>query len=107
MNPLWQPSAARVQESRITAFQRMIENRHGISFANYREFHQWSCVHADDFWQAVWDEAGLIGDLQGRALSWRRDMPPAATAGNRATTQLNFAENLLRHAARADGTDRR
>jgi acetoacetyl-CoA synthetase len=96
-NPvLWQPSAERIAHSRITVFQRNIEQRYGVNFSDYRAFHRWSCTHADAFWHALWEDAGLLGELNGEPLSWRRAMPPPPQT-TATGTHLNFAENLLRH----------
>lgn len=104
---LWQPPAARITQSRITAFQRKIEAQQGFAFADYRAFHRWSCDHADSFWQAVWDEAGLVGDRHGQAPTWRRAMPPPSPGKNisQTATRLNFAENLLLPALRHQQQD--
>jgi len=91
---LWTPSPARIAASRITGFRQRIERQHGVQFADYRAFQRWSCAQPGAFWQAVWDEAGIVASV------------PAAQARSGGTgirdarwfegARLNFAENLLR-----------
>jgi acetoacetyl-CoA synthetase len=62
----------------------------------YAALHEWSVTDRGDFWSAVWDSAGVIGE-RGEVA----EVPPEAPAHMFGTrwfpeARLNFAENLLR-----------
>jgi len=92
--PLWKPSAARVENANMTRFQREIEARHGLQFADYPQLHDWSVRYPELFWNAVWDFCGILGDRSSEPVLQNAER----FAGARwfAGTRLNFAENLLR-----------
>ncbi len=89
--PLWTPDAHRRSTSQVEDFRSVV----GVD-GGYRELHRWSVEHPGDFWQAAWNQLGVVGDPGSR---------PILSAGNRLTGtrffpdgHLNFAENLLREA---------
>ncbi|MDB5800695.1 MAG: acsA [Rhodocyclales bacterium] len=95
--PLWQPSAAHIAATRLTAFCRFIEQRHGQALADYAALHHWSVTQRADFWSAVWDFCGVIGNKGARLLV------EDGESGNTMLSaqwfpdaKLNFARNLLR-----------
>ncbi|MEO0438491.1 MAG: acetoacetate--CoA ligase [Pseudomonadota bacterium] len=91
--PLWAPSPARVQASRLREFMDYAGERNGRSFKAYEEFHQWSVVEAERFWSATWDFVGVHSSSSANQVLARADEFPGAEwfPGSR----LNFAENLL------------
>ncbi len=97
-SPIWEPSAERIAQSRLTAFTRMVADRSGRSFLDYAALHRYSVSEVAAFWTAVWDFCGLIGE-PGPAVVADLDQMPGARffPGGR----LNFAENLLRGRAEA------
>jgi len=95
--PLWTPSPARVEASRIAGFIRQVNDSRGLSLQGYDELWQWSVDHIEDFWEEVWRAAdpvvsqGYDSVLEdGDEMMGSRWFPGA---------RLNFAENLLRHHA--------
>jgi acetoacetyl-CoA synthetase len=52
---LWTPSAAFVESSRLRAFERWLEERRGLRFADYAALWSWSVGEPDAFWAALWD----------------------------------------------------
>ena len=96
--PLWTPSAERADATQLTAFRRAVERRHGVSLPDYPALHTWSIDRRADFWAAVWELTGVVGDRGERVV-----VDPDAMPGSRwfPDARLNFAENLLR---RSDGT---
>ena len=95
--PLWTPSAERIAAASITRFTRQIKP--GLCDADYESLHRWSVENPEEFWSALWDYAGIVGDkaqapylLNGERLPGARWFPDA---------RLNYAENLLRR--RDDG----
>src|SRR5437867_6959517 len=75
--PLWQPSGARVAQSHLTAFTRMIAERAGRSFPDYPTLHRHSVSDVGRFWTAVWDYCGIAGERGERAAVDLDRMPGA------------------------------
>jgi acetoacetyl-CoA synthetase len=91
--PLWTPSAARVERSRMHAFLRATAQRHGLPLQHYAELHRWSVSHPELFWRDLWHDAGIVGDGPGEII-----LEPAARFQDSRwfpQARLNFAENLL------------
>ena len=88
--PLWRPDAARVAASNLTRFAEPL----GFAPPDYEGLHAWSIAHREEFWRAVWDCCGVVGERgDGAALVAGERFP-----GSRwfAEARLNYAENLLR-----------
>ena len=89
--PLRKPDAARIQS---TALYKSATTYFDGDANDYDALWQWSVDEIGDFWSAVWDFTGVIGD---------KGATPLTDTGNIKTTQffpnakLNYAENLLRH----------
>ena len=98
--PLWTPSPERVAASNLTAFTKLVNERHGTKLGDYTSLYQWSCDHIEDFWIAVWDFGGVIAETRGKVALADADKMPGARFFPDA--KLNFAENLLR---RRDDSD--
>lgn len=101
-HPLWKPSPERIEASHLTAFMRAVQSRYCVNASDYAHLHDWSVKRPADFWNAVWDFTGVIGDKfaagEERVLIDADKMPGAQFFPD---ARLNFAENLLR--PRADG----
>jgi acetoacetyl-CoA synthetase len=91
--PLWEPSRARADGTRLARFR----SRAGA--ADYDSLHRWSLDAPDEFWRLVWDDCGMVG-----APGTRIVVPGAPGAsgsdGFRGTryfpdAELSVAENLL------------
>lgn len=96
--PLWQPSAATINEARITEFKHKVEADWGVSLTDTRALWQFSVTELEKFWDSVWDYAEIIAETKGdRVLVDGDKMPGAKWYPD---VRLNFAENLLR---RRDG----
>jgi acetoacetyl-CoA synthetase len=96
--PLWQPDRARIERSRLTAFAREVQRRHGAGAADYAALHRWSIEQMPAFWETMWDVAGVIGARGARAAVDLDRMPGARFFPD---ARLNFAENVLRGDAAA------
>ena len=92
--PLWIPSAERIENANITIFSRQAEARHGLKFKNYAELHRWSVEHREAFWDELWNFCGVIASERGGTVLENGDQMPGARWYPQA--RLNFAENLLR-----------
>ncbi len=92
--PLWRPSPERVAAANMTAFRRVLAERHGVELADYASLHRWSVEHRAEFWSAVWSFCGIIGEGEAEGVLVDGERMPGARWFTRA--RLNFAENLLR-----------
>jgi acetoacetyl-CoA synthetase len=92
--PLWTPSPERVKRANMTAFMKLVNERHGKKLGNYRDLYQWSIASLEDFWAAVWDFGGVIAETRGKRVLADKDKMPGARFFPDA--KLNFTENLLR-----------
>lgn len=91
----WQPTPDQVEGARLTDFMCWVEDRHQVSLKDYRDVWAWSVTELSDFWDAVRNYFGIVGEgFEGPALA-DETMPGAVWYPN---ARLNFAENLLRHA---------
>jgi acetoacetyl-CoA synthetase len=88
---MWEPSAEAVQASNMMAFARHAKVALSGAGNGYDTLWQWSVDHRQDFWSALWDFVGVVGDKGEQVLA--ADCMPGATWFPEA--QLNFAENLL------------
>jgi len=84
--PLWQPDPATVGATRMAEFmQRM-------GHASYADLWQWSVDQPPEFWSALWDFCGVVGERGGSVLLDGERMPGARWFPE---ARLNYAENLL------------
>jgi acetoacetyl-CoA synthetase len=90
---LWEPSADRIAEARMTAFMRAAEASAGTRIADYGELWRWSVDNREAFWRAIWKFCDVIGEPGGVAVADGERMPGARWFPE---GRLNFAENCLR-----------
>jgi acetoacetyl-CoA synthetase len=93
MTPLWTPGADRIANSNLTRFVKWLKERGVGEFRDYKSLHEWSISKRGDFWSAVWDYCGVIGEKGAVAVTSGDRMPGAQFFPE---ARLNFAENLLR-----------
>ena len=93
MHPLWTPEKSRADHTTLGVFSNWMSLRTGKPFADYADLHRSSIEDPGDFWCALWDFAGVLGDkgpaphlIGGESIATARFFPAA---------RLNFAENLL------------
>lgn len=93
VEPIWEPSERRAASTRLAAFEQFLAKRGLGPFANYPSLHWFSVNQPDEFWNAIWDFCGVIGDKGETTVE-------AATriVGTRFFPEatLNVAENVLR-----------
>lgn len=93
--PLWTPSQENVEKTLLFAFKGKIEEAYGQKFDDYQALWQWSVDHAPEFWDAVWEFCGVIGDKGAVKFD------PAGGVMQKARfftdSKLNYAENLLKY----------
>lgn len=94
--PLWTPEKTRADQSTMASFSGWMSSRTGKSFADYDALHRFSTETPGEFWSALWDFAGVLGDkgpepylVDEGELEKARFFPRA---------RLNFTENVLARA---------
>src|SRR6266702_8825847 len=93
--PIWRPSAERVQSANMTRFIECVNARCGTSFTGYDELYRWSVSDIPSFWGAMWEFGGVIASRGfDTVVDDPASMPGARWFGG---ARLNFAENLLRY----------
>jgi acetoacetyl-CoA synthetase len=92
---VWEPTRVEIERSNLTKFIRRIENRRGLTFADYHDFYAWSVKECEMFWREVWDFCEVRASRHFDCVLKDEERMPGATwfPGSR----LNFAENLLRY----------
>jgi len=89
---LWQPSAERVEGSRMTEFMRWLGTERGIELDRYEALWRWSVDDIDGFWRAIWDFFGVRADGDPDPVLGSRSMPGAEWFPK---TSLNYAEHVF------------
>lgn len=93
--PLWEPSAERKNKANITRFIDIINRKYGQDIHSYSQLWQWSVENIPDFWEAMWDYAGIKASHgYDEVVDDLRRFPGAKWFSG---ARLNFAENLLRY----------
>ena len=99
--PLWVPTAKRVETARIWSLLDLVNQRYDVELPRtYGALHRWSVQYPGEFWAAVWDLCEVPGDRGERLLETgirfqdTRFLPDA---------RLNVAEALLAHWGTPDG----
>jgi acetoacetyl-CoA synthetase len=91
--PIWTPSLFRIADANLTRFMTFVESR-SVAARDYPELHRWSVDRPGEFWDALWEFSGVVGERgAGPALEDADRMPGARWFP---AARLNFAENLLR-----------
>ncbi len=91
--PLWAPDPAHAASSRLAEFAATLEQNYPPTPEGYDKLHAWSVDNREEFWSALWDYCGIIGEKGDNVLIDGGLMPGAKFFPE---SRLNFAENLLR-----------
>jgi acetoacetyl-CoA synthetase len=93
--PIWTPSAERVQRAAMTRFIGFVNARQGTSLSGYDALYRWSVAEIPAFWGALWEFCGVVASRGYDAVVDDPTRMPGACWFPGA--RLNFAENLLRY----------
>ena len=91
--PLWIPSRERLRASNLVHFAALVAGSREEGDNSYESLWRWSIDQQEEFWGAVWDWSGVVGDKGERVFVDGDHMPGARYFPD---ARLNFAENLLR-----------
>ncbi|HET9187195.1 MAG TPA: acetoacetate--CoA ligase [Acidothermaceae bacterium] len=95
--PLWRPSAGQLAAAAMTKFRLDVAARHGVDLPDSAALHRFSIDRPGEFWSALWDFAGVVGDRGDRAFVPGKHMRDARFFPD---ATLNVVDTLL--AARGD-----
>lgn len=88
---LWAPSPEQAAASNLAEFMAAT----GFAQASYDELHAWSVARPGQFWTAVWEFAGIVGE-RGATAFVQDSAAPMTGSRFFPGARLNLAENLLR-----------
>ncbi len=94
---LWNPAQGGADRTRLADFVRFLEARKavdvgGFDHAAFLKLHGWSIQNSGEFWNAVWDFAGIIVDKGAGAIEEIKTVPWARFFPD---SKISYAENLL------------
>ena len=92
--PLWRPSQERIEQANLTRFARRVIRERELGINNYPAFYRWSVEEPEQFWDSLWEFAGVRAKPKGARVLVSGNLMPGARWYPDA--RLNFAENLLR-----------
>ncbi|UWQ35451.1 acetoacetate--CoA ligase (plasmid) [Leisingera sp. M527] len=92
--PLWSPTTEQIENAQITKFTAHANKEWGRDMDSYRDLHDWSVKHSEEFWASLWTFDGVVGDLGPKPWLVDGDKMPGAKFFPGAT--LNYAECLLK-----------
>ena len=61
MPPLWTPSSERIAHANLTRFMTFGRERKRLHASDYATLYGWSIHKPLEFWDAMWDFAGIRG----------------------------------------------
>jgi acetoacetyl-CoA synthetase len=93
-DPLWTPSASKIESANMTAFHAAVERQWNVALPDYAALHDFSINEMEKFWVSIRDYCGLIAETWGERVLIDGDKMPGAQFFPDA--RLNYAENLLR-----------
>jgi acetoacetyl-CoA synthetase len=91
--PLWEPSAAFAQRTRLRAYMDWLAAERGVTAATYDELWQWSVDDLDGFWSSIADYFDVRFEQPPQAVLTRREMPGARWFGG---ATLSYPEHVFR-----------
>ncbi len=93
--PLWTPSKERIENSNISKFIDLINQKYNSQINDFDSLWAWSIENQEKFWNQIWDFCNVISSSKGERISngstnfkEHRYFPDA---------KINFAENILRN----------
>jgi acetoacetyl-CoA synthetase len=89
---LWTPAGSRVAAARLTEFRHAVALRFGVPIADSGELQVFSIEQPGDFWSALWEFTGVVGEQGARAFV---DAPDMRDARFFPDASLNVAETML------------
>jgi len=95
LQAMWAPSQERVTASLLAKFIAATSVQSGNAAIDYDATWKWSVSSPEQFWDALWDFCGVVGDKTGPVLANKDNHIDAQFFPE---AKINFAENLLARA---------
>ena len=86
----------------IRLYQNWLRDHRGLVFDSYDALWRWSVTDLDAFWQSIWDYFDLQSPTPHTAVLADNTMPGARWFPG---AQINYAQQVLRHAASAEAAN--
>lgn len=93
----WSPTEEQLHNCEMSRFARWSQQRFARQLSDFRALWDWSVTQTEEFWRAIPEYFDVLGDGFVDSPVLVDDSMPFATWFPNA--RLNFAENVLRHAA--------
>lgn len=91
---LWTPSKERAAGSTMAGFQRFVEERRGVPFADYNEMWRWSVEDLEGFWALVWEHFGIVAETPYERILAKRQVNGAEWCPG---ARLNYTDQMMKH----------
>jgi acetoacetyl-CoA synthetase len=95
---LWTPDPEFAGESNVARYIRWLRDSGRAEVSDYESLRRWSVDQIEKFWASIWDYFEVASSAPYRQVLDRRTLPGAKWFEG---SRVNYAEHLLRHAARA------
>ncbi len=93
---LWQPTPERAKATTLAAYIRWLAQHRDLTFDDYNALWNWSVSDLDGFWSSIWQFFDIKASAPFEKVLGSREMPGADWFPG---ARLNFADQMLRHAA--------
>ena len=97
MAALWTPSKQYAESSTLYAFQKFVEQRYSVHFADYQGFHAWSIEHIESFWEAILHFFNIsYSGTYNKVLSWNANEKDFIGVRWFEGIELSYAEHIFK-----------
>ncbi len=91
--PLWTPSAERIERATLTRYQRWLEQSRGMRFGSYDQLWKWSVAELEQFWESIAEFFDVRFSPAPERVLESREMPGAKWFPG---ARCNYAEHIFR-----------
>ena len=91
--PIWTPSAAAIEGSELTRYERWLGATHDKTFTDYEALWRWSTTDLGGFWGSLWEYFEIAASAPYDRVLGSRTMPGAEWFPG---ARLSYAEHIFR-----------
>ena len=91
--PIWRPTAAAIESSELTRYQRWLDATRGQTFVDYAALWEWSTTDLEGFWGSIWEYFEIVASVPYERVLGNRTMPGAEWFPG---SRLSYAEHIFR-----------
>ena len=96
---LWTPGESFARGTNMARYMEWLTDERGRHFVDYESLRRWSVDASDEFWSSIWQWCAVQHDGSADRVTDGAPMPHTRWFPD---ARVNYAEHVLRHAARAD-----